>query len=233
MLIDTLKPGEKIQIHVQRGTNTLEFSTEAIQLTSNMDLLSVQQLGKKLHARILPVKLITDPKTNTAVSFPETNIIYRIYAVKDKTAYIWRRISISRLENSPYHILVSAEEGQPTNRRSNPRVSVGLPATARFLNGAGTLPVTIKNISGSGVALVTEANVDSGAVKSGFVIQDVTFTDPELNMTLTFSAFVVRITKYTNGRIQYACKLNSKALEISGYVSQKLQRLQNADSSDR
>lgn len=233
MLIDKLKPGEKIQIHVQRGTNTLEFSTEAIQLTSNLDLLTVQQLEKKLHAKLLPVKLITDPKTNTAVSFPETNMIYRVYTVKDKTAYIWRQISIRRLENSSYHLLVSAEEGQPTDRRSNPRVSVGLPATARFLNGAGTLPVTVKNISGSGVALVTEANVDSGALKSGFVIQDVTFTDPELNMSFTFSAYVLRITKYTNKRVQYACKLNSKALEISGYVNQKLQRLQNADSSGR
>lgn len=227
MYIDSLNPGDKISIRVEKGNNTMEFTTEAIQLTSEMEILSVQQQEKKLHSKILPVKLITEKptvpgKAPAAISFPEGNIIYKVTVIKDKVPYMWRRVTIRRLDKTAFHMIVSNEDAQPTERRAYPRISLGIQGTARFLNGAGTLPVTIKNISGSGIAIVTEADITPGLAKAGSLIQDVTFEDSELEERFFLSAFVLRTIKYTNGRTLYGCKLNSKTTEVSSYVNQKL-----------
>jgi len=228
MFIDSLAAGEKIHIRVEKGNNTMEFITEAIQLTSEVDLLAIQQQEKKLHAKVLPVKLITDAKAAAPgksappISFPEGNIIYKVSVVKDKTPYLWRRITIRRLNQAPYHLLVSAEDAEPTERRAYQRISLGLEGTARFLNGAGTLPITIKNISGGGIGIVLEAGVNPGIIKPGSLIQDVTFYDNETEDEFVLSAFVIRTTKYTNGRTLYGCRLNSKTTEVSSYVNHKL-----------
>lgn len=237
MFIDTLSPGEKIHIRVEKGTNTMEFTTEVIELTSEVDHLTLQQQEKLLHSRLLPVKLITDSKNAvpgkapTPISFPTENIVYKISVVRDKVPYIWRRITIRRLEKAPYHILMSNEDAQPTERRANPRISPGLPATARFLGGAGILPVTIKNISGGGIGIVVDPNVNPGTVRHGSLIADVTFTDEETGHHFVLSAFVLRTTRYTNGRTLYACRLNSQTTEVTAYVNQKLLIKQENSSS--
>ena len=229
MYVNELIPGEKIMIRVEKGTNTLELSTEVIAPPSNVDYLNIQQQEKKLHSKIIPVKLITNPKTRAVISFPEQNIFYKVYAVRDKVPYLWKNIQIRRFEMSSCHLLVSNENAKPSDRRYHPRISLGLPATARFLNGAGTLPVTVKNLSGGGVALVTDPSTDVGVIRSDFVIQDIVFTDPETQQTLILSAYVVRTTKYTNGKVLFGCKLNSKTLEASLYVQQKLTKDQPAE----
>lgn len=230
MFIDGLNAGEKIQIRVEKGTSTMDFTTEVVHVSSEVEILAIQQQERKLHIKILPVKLITDSKTGTPISFPEGNIIYKVCVIRDKTPYIWRRITIRRIDKTPFHILLSNEDAQPTDRRTSPRVSLGIQGTARFLNGAGTLPVTIKNISGSGIAVVVEPSVNPGAIKAGSLIQDVTFTDPELDETFVLSAFVVRTTKYNTGRVLYGCKLNSKTTEVTSYVNHKLYLQQNGGS---
>lgn len=228
MFIDALTPGEKITIRVEKGTNTMEFTTEAIALTSEVELLSVQQQIRKLHSRILPVKLITDGKPAapgkgpTPISFPEGNIVYKIAVVRDKVPYIWRRATIRRLEKANFHMLVSNEDADPAERRLSPRINLGIQGTARFLNGSGIQPVTIKNISGSGIAIVTDASLPSNLSKAGSLIQDVTFEDPEVGRRFVLSVFVIRTTKYTNGKTLYGCKLNSKTTEVTAYVNEKL-----------
>lgn len=228
MLINQLSAGEKIHIRVEKGTSAMEFTTEALQLTSEVDILSVQQQEKKLHAKILPVKLITEGKSSTpgkapaAINFPEGNIIYKISVVRDKVPYVWRRITIRRIDKAPFHILVSNEDAEATERRAYPRIAIGSAGTARFLGLAGTLPVTIKNISGSGIAILLEAGVNPGVVNPGSLIQDVTFHDEETDDDFRLSAFVLRVTKYTSGRTLFGCKLNSKTAEVSAYVNNKL-----------
>ena len=229
MYVNELNPGEKIVIRVEKGTNTLELSTEVIAAPSNLEYLNIQQQEKKLHTKIIPVKLITNPKTRAVISFPEQNIFYKVFVVRDKVPYLWKNIQIRRFEMSSCHLLVSNENSIPTDRRYHPRIPLGLPATARFLNGAGTLPVTIKNLSGGGIALVTDPNTDPGMVKTDFVIQDIVFTDPETQQTVIMSAYVVRTTKYPNGKVLFGCKLNSKTLEVSLYVQQKLAEEPQAD----
>lgn len=222
MYIDTVNAGEKIQIRVEKGTNTMDFVTEAIQPTSEVEKLLVKQQEKRLHTKILPVKLITDPKSGSPISFPEGNIIYKICVIRDKVPYIWRRVTIRRIDKANYHILLSNEDAQATERRSNPRIPLGFQGTARFINGAGTLPVTIKNISGSGIAITAESNANLAAIKVGSLIQDVTFSDPELFRSFVLSVFVMRITRYSSGRILFGCRLNSKTIEVDSYVNQKL-----------
>lgn len=222
MYVNELSPGEKVLIRVEKGMNTVELSTEVLAVSSNVEYLNIQQQEKKLHTKIIPIKLITDPKTKVAISFPERNIVYKVYVVRNKVPYLWRNVQIRRFEMSPSHLLLSSENGQPTERRVHARIPLGLPGTARFLNGAGALPVTVKNLSGGGIALVTEPNADTGTLRSGFVIQDVTFTDPETQQTFVLSAYVVRSTKYTNGKILFGCKLNSKTVEASLFVHRKL-----------
>lgn len=231
MLINQINAGEKIHIRVEKGTSTMEFTTEAIQLTSEVDILAIQQQEHKLHAKILPVKLITDGKATpgkppVAINFPEGNIIYKISVVRDKTPYVWRRITIRRLNKAPFHILVSNEDAEPAERRLHRRIALGISGTARFLGSIGTLPITVKNISGGGIAILIEADADPGIVKPGSLIQDVTFEDPETEDEFKLSAFVLRVTKYTSGRTQFACKLNSKTAEVSNYVNHKLYLLQ-------
>ena len=228
MLINQLAPGEKIHIRVEKGTSAMEFTTEAIQLTSEVDILSVQQQERKLHAKILPVRLITDGKAPApgkapaAINFPEGNIIYKISVVRDKVPYVWRRITIRRINKAPFHILVSNEDADETDRRSYPRINLGVEGTARFLGLAGTLPVTIKNISGGGIAILLEAGVNPGVVNAGSLIQDVTFHDEETDEDFKLSAFVLRVTKYNTGRTLFGCKLNSKTAEVSAFVNNKL-----------
>lgn len=228
MLINQLTPGEKIHIRVEKGTSAMEFTTEAIQLTSEVEILSIQQHERKLHAKILPVKLITDGKPvapgkqPTAISFPEGNIIYKISVVRNKVPYVWRRITIRRIDKAPYHILVSNEDVEPTERRNHPRIDLGIEGRARFLGITGMQPVTVKNISGGGIAIMVEAGVNIGVVNAGSLIQDVTFYDEEVDEDFKLSAFVLRVTKYTSGRVLYGCKLNSKTAEVSAYVNEKL-----------
>lgn len=221
MLLDALTAGEKLQIRVEKGTNTTNFSTEVIRVTSEVDQLTIQQYERKLHTKILPVKLITDPKTGSPISFPEENIIYKVYAVRDKVPYLWRRITIRRIEKAAFHILLSNEDAQPAERRSDPRITLNLPGSARFLGSTTPVPITVKNISGSGIGIVVDPGTAVSSVKAGSLIQDVSFTDPELNLSFQLIAFVQRTTKYTNGRTLYGCKLNSKTLEISNFVNQK------------
>lgn len=229
MYINELSPGEKIVIRVEKGTSTLELSTEVVAPPSNVDYLNIQQQEKKLHTKIVPVKLITNPKTRAIIRFPEQNIFYKAFVVRDKVPHLWKNIQIRRFEMSSCHLLISSENSHPTERRYHPRIPLGLPATARFLNGAGTLPVTIKNLSGGGIALVTDPNTDPGTVKTDFVIQDINFTDPETQQTFVLSAYVVRKTKYTNGKVLFGCKLNSKTLDAALYVQQKLAEKQPAE----
>lgn len=228
MFINQLTAGEKIHIRVEKGNNAMELNTEVIQLTSEVDILSVQQHERKLHTKILPVKLITDPKssaagkTPVAISFPEGNIIYKISVVRDKTPYVWRRITIRRIDKAPYHILLSNEDAEPTERRANPRISLGIQGKARFIGITGMLPVTIKNISGGGIGILIDAGINPGVVNPGSLIQDVTFYDEELDEDFKLSAFVLRVTKYTSGRTLFGCKLNSKSAEVTDYVNRKL-----------
>ena len=228
MFIDNLTAGEKIHIRVEKGSSAMEFTTEAIELSSEVDILALQLQEKKLHAKVLPVKLITDSKNTPPgkspqpVTFPEGNIIYKVSVVRDKTPYIWRRITIRRIDKAPYHILVSSENAQPAERRSCPRITLGFAAKARFLNGVGILPVTVKNISGNGIAIVVDKEYDPGVLKNGSLIQDVTFRDEALDEDFVLSAFVMRTTRYTNGRILFGCRLNSKTTEVTAYVNQKL-----------
>ena len=229
MYVNELNPGEKIVVRVEKGTNTLELSTVVIAAPSNMDYLNIQQQEKKLRTKIIPVKLITNPKTRAVISFPEQNIFYKVFVVRDKVPYLFRNIQIRRFEMSSCHLLMSNENSIPTDRRYHPRIPLGLPATARFLNGVGTIPVTVKNLSGGGIAVVTDPNTDAGPIKPNFVIQDIVFTDPETQQTLILSAYVVRTTRYTNGKILFGCKLNSKTLEASLYVQQKLAGEQPAE----
>lgn len=228
MFINQLTAGEKIHIRVEKGTNTMDFTTEVIQLTSEVDILSIQQHERKLHTKILPVKLITEPKSSVpgkapaAISFPEGNIIYKISVVRDKTPYVWHRITIRRIDKTPFHILLSNEDAEPTERRANPRISLGVQGKARFIGVTGMLPVTVKNISGGGIGILLDANVNPGVVNPGSLIQDVTFHDEELDEDFKLSAFVIRVTRYTSGRVLYGCRLNSKTAEVSAYVNRKL-----------
>lgn len=226
MFINQLTAGEKIHIRVEKGSNTMEFTTEAIQLTSEVDILSIQQHERKLHTKILPVKLITQAsapgKPPAPISFPEGNIIYKISVVRDKTPYVWRRITIRRIDKTPFHILLSNEDAEPTERRANPRISLGIQGRARFIGVTGTLPITVKNISGGGIGILLDANVNPGSVNPGSLIQDVTFYDEEVDEEFKLSAFVLRVTKYTSGRVLYGCRLNSKTAEVTDYVNRKL-----------
>lgn len=214
MYIDDIEEGQKVELLVKMGKDSMSFETHILERRPRRHMILTDIV--KINEKIL------------GFNVQGMSIDVNVYPLEGPPLVFKRvAISLNREKDRVTYAISTPSEGKILNRRENYRVFVGKDAVVQRGLNRSVIDAILKDISLTGFAITADTVDRDGKLIElnenqliHTVLQDrIEETYKDYNFTLY--GIIVRKQELENGKIVYGCKLNQKVPELEGYINTK------------
>lgn len=136
---------------------------------------------------------------------------------------VWKQVQVKYDRISKEYVISTPKASEKHERRSSPRVPLGLAATVQVESDGRRHNCTIRDISKTGIGIRMEA-LDYNPIGQRF---DITFTDKVEFVTFTVHSRCVRVVDNENSIKIYGCTIRATQ-DILAYIQKKKIKYNNS-----
>ena len=136
---------------------------------------------------------------------------------------VWKQVSVKYDRINKEYVIMSPKSSEKHERRSSPRIPLGLAATVQVEGDGRRHNCTIRDISKTGIGIRMES-LDFNPIGQRF---DVTFTDKIEFVTFTIRSRCVRVVDNENSIKIYGCTIKVTQ-DLLAYIQKKKVKYNNS-----